>query len=1066
MQRFFLLVNGIVSYYHDLFKYLNDLQEGMYVHSTLDRVMETENGRQLLTESLTLFGCLLLLLEHHMSGPLREKLLVAHVRHDRCFDAPNLDDICSLCRIHPSALGPVHQVHSSSSRSAMISVQKPEDLFARFPFPKQVVDAVICRLRDDDLYNRVRHYPDPEHRTVALGSQAGCLYLLLFFSPDFLDNGFVMREIVERFFKHCWVVPIFLYFTVDLSLSWDAYKAAKTSLSACLSPAFIRDLSQLHCTKVKDLLLELGSVFSDGIITRDYVLSNSQSLLSLVRSCNVSLRWLLLHRSSIDKRLRDIVTSVGTSHQIEEETLLLLLLKTSQLEFELKQLYIELLEGKETLWQESRRHASDCMQELSEYFSGSRALSWKIEDGSLKDWFWKLSEEVSSLDYTKTGNAGRKLYNVISSLKEIEKFHQIDENLQIKQHLFGVQKYLQNMLRALNLHHDSLPTFTVITDAVYAWEFIGCFTERLFKMFEKDSSIVLHLHSFFLKFQSMLDLPLLRISQNHSPDLPHVLDFYYSEYVAHIFATLKIVPMMLSTILNDDVVCTLQPVNLPTRIERDSLQDFMQLERQIHLAKAVNKISIFSQGIQIMSRTFLGLINLDIMNWLEEEMRKDLSKRFKNKLNSFFLSTSVGLEELETNVRTMATYILSQLDLMECCQDLIHIPGNRIWEEEFTHIIRHCAQEEHDDYMQRRDSIITHVQLNDFSKAKTFLGHLLHQIFQLTNPSRSMYIEPMSGWFDAEGHELLGLHFFDLLESCVGPVGLASLDSLLTFHIKENLEHALRGLNNLVDTRCLEDLQILDNDLGPPTSLPLWGWSSYKRMAKIVDRFWEPWTECLARIGQLQLLRCLISLKLKSACKVKAGILSFATEGMIASIFSQRERILESLAGGKPKMENDGKMKHFVQELSQQGMLCGFCSPFQTIYISKDPPAFLGRCASVMTVSQLSRYVLDTHLGTLTSRTKKVVLDFSPVLIGVGTFLRQFDPTYMTQYVQYMGQYIRTTAEAAFGTSYEPVKGSADASSEVLKSVFWLMYFCKHMGISKDLLDSCLPPSLFTILQT
>lgn len=211
--------------------------------------MENENGRQLLTESIVLFGCLLLLLEHCMGGTLREKLLVAHVRHDRCFDAPNLDKICLLCHAHLSTSVPVGQVHLSS----MVLIQKPDELFASFPFPKLVVDTVICRLRDDDLYNQLRHYPDPEHRTVALGAQGGCLYIMLFFSLDFIHNGFVMREVVDRFFKNCWVIPIFMHFTVDLSFSWDAYKVAKTSLLSSLSPPFIRDLSQFHCNKVSNV---------------------------------------------------------------------------------------------------------------------------------------------------------------------------------------------------------------------------------------------------------------------------------------------------------------------------------------------------------------------------------------------------------------------------------------------------------------------------------------------------------------------------------------------------------------------------------------------------------------------------------------------------------------------------------------------------------------------------------------------------------------------------------------------------------------------------------------------
>lgn len=37
---------------------------------------------------------------------------------------------------------------------------------------------------------------------------------------------------------------------------------------------------------------------------------------------------------------------------------------------------------------------------------------------------------------------------------------------------------------------------------------------------------------------------------------------------------------------------------------------------------------------------------------------------------------------------------------------------------------------------------------------------------------------------------------------------------------------------------------------------------------------------------------------------------------------------------------------------------------------------------------------------------------------------------------------------------------------QVTKSAFWLMNFCKHMEIPKDILDSCLPPALFPVLQT
>ncbi|KAI3869770.1 hypothetical protein MKW98_030951 [Papaver atlanticum] len=1051
MQRFFLLVNGIVVYHQQLFEYL---QEGN--DTLLNVALEDELGRQLITESLALFGCLLLLMEHHMSGYLREKLLVAYLRHKRSFSVGNLESICSLCRVHTvTAFPPVES-------SVMVSVQKPEELFIRLAFPKQVVGRVISCLKYCDLYNRVRYYPDSEHRSVALASQAGYLYVMLFYSVEMLHDGVAMREIVDRFFKDSLIVPIFMHFTVDLSLSWDVYKGAKSSLSSLLLPSYIGDQSQLHYVKVKDLMCELCSVQLSGMKSSDALLSDSQLLFSLLRSCNVSLRWLLLHRSSADKKTKEIAVSAGTAHEIEEDALLSFLLKMSQVELELKQLYTELIESRRTLWEENKGRTSDSIRQLSEYLFGTQTLLRKIKDGKLMDVFKNLSKHVYSLDYKDIVNSGKKLYHVISSVRDIEQLDELKECSQIKERISIVQKYLQNMLQALNLQDETVATLSVITDAVYLWGFLGKFTRRLHKKIKQASSVVLNLHCLFLKFRPMVDAPIIRLSQNQSPDLPFVSAYYSSEYVAHISAILEIIPVMLFTILSDDVVSTLRPNCLERRTEADNVQNFQKPGSQYRLTKALAQISIISQGIKEISEAPFGLMDLSVKSWIEDKLRKELFKRFKEASKSFLVYRNGGLEELEKNLQKLTTYFLSQLHVMECLQDLMDIQGTRLWEEEFSCFLKHSAQKEYDDFVSRRDknlAVIVPVEMNEFSNAQTFLGDLLSQILKLTRPSLSMYIEPMSGWFDAEGCELLGMRFFELLYSCVGPVGLASLDSLLVKIITENLKLALKGLKILMDARSLEQIEMLNTALGPPSSLPLLGWSSYQLMAKLPGMLWEPWVESLACIGQLQILRCLINLKLNSACKVKARAVCPALDGIFTLVSSQRDKMLM----GNDK-ENCATTEHFLHELSKQGSLCGFCVPLQTTYLVEDPPHFLGRCASMVTISQLPRYVLNTHLGTLTSHLKTVSLDFSPVVIGLGTFLRQFHPSYLMEYVQYMGQYVRITTETC-GANHEHQKGAPDPTSEALKSILWMMFFCKHMEISKDVVDSCIPPSLIAVLQ-
>ncbi|XP_020111564.1 WASH complex subunit strumpellin homolog isoform X3 [Ananas comosus] len=1020
MQRFFNLASGIVIYHMELLKYLNDLQEGLYVHYSLDSVLESKSGCQLLTESITLFACVLLLMEHRIVGILREKLLVAHLRYDRCFNLPKLEEICSLCRIHQPNTGTLSHTSASSLTSDILSIQKPEILFARFPFPKLVVDAIISCLRGDDMYNNIRHYPDPQHRTVALSLQ-------------------------------------------DLFASWDAYKEAKAALSSCLSPNFIRDCCLYYSSKVTHLLSELGSSLSDGALKKDYVLDNSQHLISFIRNCNITLRWLLLHRISNDKRSRDIVTSIGLAQQVDDDSLLQLLLKASQLEFEVKFLYDELLRTREAMWCEKKRCASECMEDLSRNHFGTWASSHKFKNKSLKDWFDKLSlEQMQSLNYSGHGSSGRIIYRVISSIKDIEQLDQVEESLQIKHGLAKVQKSLHDMIKILNLDIDAMRVFSVVTDAVYAWGYIAKYDKLLKKKIKQDPSTMLILHALFLKFQSFLNVPLQWIEQCQSEDLPYVSRYYSSEYAARIFTILEIVPVVLLDIFNDNLQAQ-HPFHLVNRIDKDAFEDFMQLDTQLKLARQAGKLSVISEGIMIMSRNLNGLINSDLRNWLEENVRKELSRRLESKLQSHFLPHA-GRDDLETNLVSLSTFILSQLRMMETLQDVLHIHGSHIWEETFTELLNRCAQKEQTEIVRRKqESKISVAKLNDFSKSTTFFGHLLHQMFQLTDPSRSMYIEPMVGWFDAEGRELLGLHFFNLLESSVGQVGLAILDSLLALLIKENLELTLKSFHVLLDSRCMEELHKLDKFMGPPTSIPLLGLSLYNQMVKMFNVSWEPLAELLATIGRLQLLRCLVSFKLRSSSKIKADLVTSATENLISSVSLQRERILECL---KDEEEKDSTVRNFLHSLFEQQRLCGLQSPLRSVYMSEDPPTCLSRFTSVFSISQLSRYVLDVHLGTLTSKLKKSSVDFSPLVIGLGTFLRQFHAFYITQYAQFMGQYIRIAVATASDSGSETQKGSGDYASEVLKSAFWLMFFGKYMEIPKELIESCFPSSVLAILQT
>lgn len=223
--------------------------------------MENEEGCQLIVEALVLHGILLLLLEHRLEGDLREKLVVAYTRCKGTSDLPNFEIICTLCRALPpqpqsafssiSSFAPFFQSPMVPTLSTMFTMTRPEELFAHLPLPKAVVSTVIGRLRADDIHHQIRHYPNPEHRWAALNSQAGFIFVLLYHFPDILQNDTsAMQEIVEKFFKDNWVIPIYMGFSVDLSFAWDKHKAAKSCIGSTIVMSNLKPLVNKFTTKV------------------------------------------------------------------------------------------------------------------------------------------------------------------------------------------------------------------------------------------------------------------------------------------------------------------------------------------------------------------------------------------------------------------------------------------------------------------------------------------------------------------------------------------------------------------------------------------------------------------------------------------------------------------------------------------------------------------------------------------------------------------------------------------------------------------------------------------------
>ena len=310
----------------------------------------------------------------------------------------------------------------------------PEEMFSRFEIPPHILNAVIGRLRSDDMYNQRAAFPDPDHRSAAFAGQAAMLYVVLFFTPETLQHDRpVMREVVDRYFPDNWVITYYMGFHLDLFELWQPYKAAMEAMNNTILKDLdiVRSLHAKHVQSLKDTFKELSNFLVDGYLTDDLLLDNTKAILDCMRTANVTIRWLMLHRFSENKKLREIVRKPNQDGGISENEILIVLLKASQFEDKVKRMFGKLLENRESKWNEYKEESVLRMGELGDFYSGERQLARQGKDEALQAWFLERQDQVRELDCGDALKAGRQIQQMIIALEEIELYRQVGGNLQV-----------------------------------------------------------------------------------------------------------------------------------------------------------------------------------------------------------------------------------------------------------------------------------------------------------------------------------------------------------------------------------------------------------------------------------------------------------------------------------------------------------------------------------------------------------------------------------------------------------------------------------------------------------
>ncbi|EDV40043.1 uncharacterized protein Dana_GF24157 [Drosophila ananassae] len=1095
ITRFYLAFQSIHHYATDLKQYIEELNSGYYIQQTLETVLQDEEGRQLLCESLYLFGVILLLLDFHLPGDVRERLLISYYRYSGGESTPggdesNIHDVCLLLRstgyVHPAQasqiLAPLTGKQATATAEKLSVPKYPEAYFSRFRFDDDFVDLVVARIRCDDIYNQLTLYPHPAHRSTALSTQAAMLYVCLYFCPKVLHSqGSQMREIVDKFFCDNWCLSVYMGVTVNLVDAWQDFPAARSALSNIISRETIKFLCQQQNEQLAKIHQRTQDICQEGVLCDDFVLEHANKIILLMRQSNVLLRWYSLHTS---KEVFVFHHTTGAAEKIyqllleelqfDRKALYQLMINCSQMELRVKELLTEILQSRDSRWVKCREEAVQRVLELSEAFDGSRPLA-KIEPNTqLQQWFGEVAARLKKLELSRAQKSGRMIIQVMQALDEVQEYHNLHANMLVKQQLQETRDMLNRMAQIIYLKEDIEIHIQMISDFSYAWHLLRQdFMPIMQDHIKRQPHAVIDIRAIFLKLASTLEVPLMRINQARSEDLASVSNYYSTELANFLRNVLQIVPETMFSILADIIHLLTNVIKeFPTRVEKEKLKEYAQFEERAKVAQLTNSIAVFTKGILMMKTTLVGVLKLDPKQLLEDGIRKELVNHLAEAYNlGLVFAPEKGkspVQLLQQKLEALGKTIEGYRRSFEYIEDYLRVQGLRILLEETQRIINYNVEKECNAFLKNKvqewqseyqSQIIPIPNFpplqGDSSNSNNFIGRLAHEILRCTEPKNTIYLSLKNTWYEKKGSHskiLAGSDFFGMLREALAPAGMVGLERLyahmLADDLRRNLERLQRNLTTdrmWVDAMASLTKELEARDFPPPevAKQPLKYYQGYtQRWLKV----WPTLLDWVLSMGQKQLLRQQIAGELNFSSKCEAKLLANTADTM------NRALMLELSLGNHLCNEEGVSM---LTELQDILLYTGNYEPLEQVFLVTKNTHSVSLFLFLFTIAHLGRLQHSPNVDCLLPKTAKDAIDCVPFIVGLLTILQQFHMNVKMLYISYMSQYVVTVSEAQ-------LTDNKVLGPDVVTSLHFLQEFIHIAGLPLKVLQQRIPNILLS----
>eukprot|EP01099_Mayorella_cantabrigiensis_P008841 TRINITY_DN879_c0_g1_i1.p1 TRINITY_DN879_c0_g1~~TRINITY_DN879_c0_g1_i1.p1 ORF type:complete len:527 (-),score=105.09 TRINITY_DN879_c0_g1_i1:177-1757(-) len=519
------------------------------------------------------------------------------------------------------------------------------------------------------------------------------------------------------------------------------------------------------------------------------------------------------------------------------------------------------------------------------------------------------------------------------------------------------------------------------------------------------------------------------------------------------FETLKLIIDLQTNVIRE----------MPTKVEKDSLREFAQLEDRFKLANATYSVSVFTEGILAMQTTFVGTIKIEPQKLLEDGIRKELVRYIAASMDKILVFPTGKIEDLENRLQKLAARLDGFRRSFQYIQDYVNIYGLKIWQEEFSRIIHFNVEQECNSFLKKKiyewqsayqsTAIPIPVFAPSDEKSVNFIGRLARELLTQTDPKKTVFLDQQSGWWDKSfAREIVGIRTFTLLFSAVEVFSVTGLDKLLSFMIVKELQAFTQQYRREVDASLKSYLNELKAALEPSTTLPTNASKLYYQALSKTSRLWPFFIEQLTKIGQMQLLRRQISNLLNFTCKLDSNLLYNTLNVFNQAILTDvKAHYLNPDIKPYPSEENE-----LLPELTKYLETVGINDPFTKIYFTTtDQLIGFPLIMSLFVLSQSPSFAYSPHLALLQHRSRSGY-DHTPYVVGITTVLKHFHPIQTQKFLSFLGQYIRANIHHS-----DKEKGFSSFPQEISNVLIFLEEFCKYSSLSRKTVEGYLPAYIF-----